>query len=247
VTRQVTGNEHALRKVGETEHGIVVRGARVLATLAPFADELAVYPAAPLPQGADDYALSFCIPMSAPGLKFLCRDSVSTAGSRFDHPLSSRFDEQDAFVIFDDVEVPRDRLFVDCNLKAYNTVMTDELAAERPATDHDPRLGEARLCVGRGVAHGGGDQSRRSRDDAHDRRDLELRRADARRRRDGRGRGAGMAGRNVDLRGLAVARAARHPADLVPAGERDPAPDRLAQHVRHADRRQQMADPDLRR
>ena len=74
----VAGNEHALRKVGETEHGIVVRGARVLATLAPFADELAVYPAAPLPQGADAYALSFCIPMSAPGLKFLCRDSVST-------------------------------------------------------------------------------------------------------------------------------------------------------------------------
>ena len=120
----VAGNEHALRKVGETEHGIVVRGARVLATLAPFADEIAVYPAAPLPQGADAYALSFCIPMDTPGLKFLCRDSVSSGGNRFDHPLSSRFDEQDAFVIFDDVEVPRDRLFIDCNLKSYNTVMT---------------------------------------------------------------------------------------------------------------------------
>ena len=118
------GNAHALRKVGETEHGIVVRGARVLATLAPFADEIAVYPAAPLPQGADDYALSFCIPMGTPGLKFLCRDSMSAPDNRFDHPLSGRFDEQDAFVIFDDVEVPRDRLFIDCNLTAYNTVMT---------------------------------------------------------------------------------------------------------------------------
>ena len=38
------GNVHALRKVGETEHGIVVRGARVLATLAPFADELRSIP-----------------------------------------------------------------------------------------------------------------------------------------------------------------------------------------------------------
>src|SRR5260221_5638964 len=91
----VAGNEQALRKAGDTEHGIVVRGARVLSTLAPFADELAVYPAAPMPQGADAYALSFCIPMRAPGLNFLCRDSVSTVGSRFDHPLSSRFDEQD--------------------------------------------------------------------------------------------------------------------------------------------------------
>jgi 4-hydroxyphenylacetate 3-monooxygenase len=120
----VAGNQHALRKVGDTEHGIVVRGARVLATLAPFADEIAVYPAAPLPAGSDAYALSFCIPMGTPGLKFLCRDSVSGSPNRFDHPLSSRFDEQDAFVIFDDVEVPRDRLFIDCNLASYNSVMT---------------------------------------------------------------------------------------------------------------------------
>ena len=125
----VAGNEQALRKVGETEHGIVVRGARVLATLAPFADEIAVYPALPLPQGSDAYALSFCIPMSTPGLKFLCRDSFSAPGNRFDHPLSSRFDEQDAFVIFDDVEVPRERLFIDCNLKSYNTVMTTSWTA----------------------------------------------------------------------------------------------------------------------
>jgi aromatic ring hydroxylase len=68
--------------------------------------------------------------MSAPGLKFLCRDSMSAPSSnRFDHPLSSRFDEQDAFVIFDDVEVPRDRLFIDCNLAAYNTVMTQSWTA----------------------------------------------------------------------------------------------------------------------
>jgi aromatic ring hydroxylase len=101
-----------------------VRGARILATLAPFADEIAVYPALPLPAGAGDYALSFCIPMTAPGLKFLCRDSASASPNRFDHPLSSRFDEQDAFVIFDDVEIPRDRLFIDCNLAAYNSVMS---------------------------------------------------------------------------------------------------------------------------
>ncbi len=118
------GNVHALRKISESEHGIVVRGARVLATLAPFADELAVYPAAPLPEGADAYALSFCVPMGAPGLKFVCRDSVSTGANRFDHPLSSRFDEQDAFVIFDDVEIPHDRVFIDANRTAYNTVMT---------------------------------------------------------------------------------------------------------------------------
>jgi len=118
------GNDVALRKVADTAHGIVVRGARILATLAPFADEIAVYPAHPLPEGADAYALAFSIPCDTPGLKFVCRDSCAVRRNLFDHPLSSRFDEQDAFVIFDDVEVPRDRVFIDGNRDVYNRVMT---------------------------------------------------------------------------------------------------------------------------
>src|SRR5260370_26580686 len=42
------GDQHALRKVGDTEHGIVGPGARGRATLAPLAHALAVYPRAPL-------------------------------------------------------------------------------------------------------------------------------------------------------------------------------------------------------
>ncbi len=118
------GNDVALRKVGETEHGVIVRGSRVLATLAPFADDIAVYPGYPLKAGADDYALSFCIPMGTPGLKFICRDNFSQSRNLRDFPLSGRFDEQDAFVIFDDVEVPWDRLHINCNLPVYNQVMT---------------------------------------------------------------------------------------------------------------------------
>jgi aromatic ring hydroxylase len=118
------GNDVSLRKVADTEHGIVVRGARILATLAPFADEIAVYPAHPLPPGTEAYALSFCIPMTTPGLKFLCRDSCAAPPNLFDHPLSSRFDEQDAFVIFDDVEVPRERVFLDGHINMYNRAMT---------------------------------------------------------------------------------------------------------------------------
>ena len=117
------GNEVALHKVGETEHGIIVRGSRILATLAPFADEMAVYPSYPLPEGAEAYALAFSIPMTTPGMKILCRDSLSAPRNAFDHPLSGRFDEQDAFVIFDDVEVPKDRVFINANLAAYNAVM----------------------------------------------------------------------------------------------------------------------------
>ena len=117
-------DETQLHKVEATEHGILVRGARVLATLAPFADEIAVYPSQPMPDADWRHALSFCIRMDTPGLKFFCRDSVSAPRNDFDHPLSGRFDEQDAFVIFDNVEVPRDRVFIDGNLPVYNSVMS---------------------------------------------------------------------------------------------------------------------------
>ena len=117
------GDEITLRKISDTDEGILVRGSRALATLAPFADEIAIYPRIPLPEGSEAYALCFCIPMSTPGLKFICRDSLSEQTNSFDHPLSSRFDEQDAFVIFDDVEVSRDRIFIDGNLGVFNSVM----------------------------------------------------------------------------------------------------------------------------
>ncbi len=123
--------EIALHKVADTEHGIVVRGARVLSTLAPFADEIAVYPGQPLPNepGVARHALAFVVPMDTPGLQVLCRDSYSLPGSVFDHPFSTRFDEQDAFIVFDDVEVPRHRIFVDGDVEVYNSVMVSGWAA----------------------------------------------------------------------------------------------------------------------
>ena len=120
---QIVGNRVTLHKVGETDRGIVVRGARILATLAPFADEIAVYPGLPIPPGAEAYALAFAIPVDTPGLIFLCRDSAAAPGAHpFDRPLSSRFDEQDAFVIFDDVEIPRERVFIDGHVDIYNSI-----------------------------------------------------------------------------------------------------------------------------
>ncbi|HYM63913.1 MAG TPA: 4-hydroxyphenylacetate 3-hydroxylase N-terminal domain-containing protein [Gaiellaceae bacterium] len=121
---QVAG-EVSLHKVEDTENGILVRGARMLATLAPFADELAVYPGSDLRLQDAKYAICFSIPMSTPGLKFICRDSFSVQRDPWDYPLSTRFDEMDAVVIFDDVEVPRDRIFLDGDAKLHSEVITD--------------------------------------------------------------------------------------------------------------------------
>lgn len=119
------GGTVVLRKIGETMSSIIVRGARALATLAPFADEMVVYPGQPLPPDAAAYALAFSIPVATPGLRILCRDSLSAGADRsWDKPFSSRFDEQDAVVIFDDVEIPKSRVFLDGDPEVNNKAMT---------------------------------------------------------------------------------------------------------------------------
>ena len=117
--------EVALHKVGEAKDGIVVRGARMLATLAPFADELTVYPGSDIRPQDGNYALAFALPMATPGLKFVCRDSFAKGRSHFDYPLSSRFDEMDAVAIFDEVVVPWNRIFLAGDPVSYSEVITD--------------------------------------------------------------------------------------------------------------------------
>ena len=81
----------ALSVVKETDSGIIVHGARLLATL-PISDEIAVYPARShrLPTGAPGRtSFAFALPCDAPGLKFLCRESFDLGRSQFDHPLGS--------------------------------------------------------------------------------------------------------------------------------------------------------------
>ncbi len=116
--------EIALHKVGESAEGIVVRGARMLATLAPYADEISIYPGSPLRPEDTAYALCFALPMNTPGLKVVLRDSFAKPRPAFDYPLSSRFDEQDGMVIFDDVVVPWDRVFMDGDTVGYDEVIS---------------------------------------------------------------------------------------------------------------------------
>src|SRR6266851_1238741 len=103
-----------LGRVRETSDGIVVRGAKMLGTMAPLTEEVAVIPFGGVPPGDDAYALAFAIPAATPGLTFICRETVSPLPrSRFDHPLSSRFEEMDCIAVFEDVLVPWDRVMVD--------------------------------------------------------------------------------------------------------------------------------------
>jgi len=115
----------AVRVTDRKSDRLIVNGARVLATKAPFADEVFVYPAHPLPPDAPpEYAIAFAVPIATPGVHVMCRDHTGVDGPAADHPFSSRFDEQDAFMIFDNVEVPMERVFIDGNLDVYGKILT---------------------------------------------------------------------------------------------------------------------------
>ncbi len=103
----------ALGIVEETPEGVIVRGARMMATL-PIADEILIFPSTVLRSNDKEsiYAMGFAVPCNAPGISFQCREPIDVGRDPEDHPLSSRFDEQDAFVIFDDVLVPWERVFL---------------------------------------------------------------------------------------------------------------------------------------
>jgi 4-hydroxyphenylacetate 3-monooxygenase len=101
------------RLVDEDSSGITVRGAKMLGTATILANELLVANLQPLRPGEEDLAISFAVPVATPGLKILSRKSFEAAAvSASDNPLSSRFDENDALIWFEDVKVPWERVFV---------------------------------------------------------------------------------------------------------------------------------------
>ena len=104
----------ALQIVKETDAGIVVNGARLLATLGPHADEIEVFPSTLLKANDENlpFAFAFALPINTPGIRLICRDTYDEEKSHFDSPLASRFEEMDAVVIFDNVLVPWERVFM---------------------------------------------------------------------------------------------------------------------------------------
>ena len=105
--------ELVARIVDEDAGGITIRGAKLLGTSSIMANEVLVANLQPLKPGEEDLAFSCALPMNIKGLRVLSRKSYEAAAtSVFDNPLSSRFDENDALIYFEDVKVPWERVFV---------------------------------------------------------------------------------------------------------------------------------------
>ena len=104
--------------VKERDDGIVISGAQQLATGGVLSDWLHLSCIHPLQPGDENYANCLAVPINAPGLKLYPRRPFALrADNAFDYPLSSRFDESDSYVVFDNVFVPWEHVFIYRNIE----------------------------------------------------------------------------------------------------------------------------------
>lgn len=136
--------------VDENDEGIIVQGARMLATLGAEADEVIIYNLPGMKEGDEAHAVAFALPLDTPGLRLICREPYDKGkGSDFDHPLASNFEESDALVVFDEVLVPWDRVFLYKDVGLANAMYFDTNLRQHTAHQTNVRgLVKMQLAVG---------------------------------------------------------------------------------------------------
>ena len=99
----------------ERDDGLIVSGAKVVATTSTLTNHIFIGHNGALPIKTREFALVCMVPVATPGVKLLCRPSyemtAATMGTPFDYPLSSRLDENDSILVFDNVFVPWENVF----------------------------------------------------------------------------------------------------------------------------------------
>jgi 4-hydroxyphenylacetate 3-monooxygenase/4-hydroxybutyryl-CoA dehydratase/vinylacetyl-CoA-Delta-isomerase len=109
-----------VRIVEERSDGIIVRGAKNCITMSAIADEIIVVPTRAMTPEDRDYSVAFAVPADAEGVKIISRTSSLRAPEGFEMP-QSRIGDDEGFIVFDDVFVPWDRVFL-CGEYKYATL-----------------------------------------------------------------------------------------------------------------------------
>jgi amino acid adenylation domain-containing protein len=116
-----------LHVVKETDGGIILSGAKNITTNSTLSNYSLVASDGVRFIKKKDFALICIVPMNAAGIKLICRPSYEMTagllGTPFDYPLSSRFDENDATFIFDNVFVPWENVLAYGDLAKCNSYM----------------------------------------------------------------------------------------------------------------------------
>jgi len=104
--------DYYLHVVDKKKEGIVVRGAKIHITSAPVANEIIVVPTRQMRESEGDYAVSFAIPANTKGVVFICRAGRGAWTEHEFHPDRPIRELTEAMIVFDDVFVPWERVFM---------------------------------------------------------------------------------------------------------------------------------------
>ena len=103
----------AFRIVKRTETGVVLRGVKQHVLGAAMVHEILVVPGGDLPADAADRAIACAVPVNAPGVKVVCVTTAPRSQDMRHFPISQHESMADCTVIFEDVAVPMERVFLD--------------------------------------------------------------------------------------------------------------------------------------
>jgi 4-hydroxybutyryl-CoA dehydratase/vinylacetyl-CoA-Delta-isomerase len=112
-SQQVQHKDFYVRIVEERPDGIIVSGAKTHISQAPACNEVLIAPCRSMQEDDAAYAVAFGIELNTPGITMICAQPEITAGaSLFDHPISASVYINDATIIFDNVFIPNERIFL---------------------------------------------------------------------------------------------------------------------------------------
>ena len=104
--------DYYLRIVDETETEIVISGAKAHITAGAYVDEFLVIPTRNMTEAEGDYAVAFAIPANTDGITQICRPNFRYEDKyHFPTPKPKR-GHVESLVIFDNVRVPKERVFM---------------------------------------------------------------------------------------------------------------------------------------
>ncbi|MBT7697601.1 MAG: hypothetical protein HN737_09355 [Desulfobacterales bacterium] len=117
-SKQVQHQDFYVRVTDRTEDGIIVNGAKAHISLAPCANEMICMPCRTHQEDDKDYAVAFAVPVNAKGITMISTDhEIEDIDNVFDNPFSSSIYFADAIVVFEDVFIPNERVFMDGEFK----------------------------------------------------------------------------------------------------------------------------------
>ena len=112
-SKQKQHQDYYLRIVEEREDGIIVRGAKTHISQAPLCNEVLIAPCRAMKEDDRHYAVAFGLPLNTPGITMISAEpEIYEAGNLFDHPIAGSVYINDATIVFDDVFVPEENIFL---------------------------------------------------------------------------------------------------------------------------------------